>query len=199
MKLNAALAKSLLLAASVGMVIPIYAETTVTPAPSTPTPAKPPAKTPPVSTTKPPAKPAKPAKPAPAPAPAPETPADIQLPGIVQPRPSGGFLSLEVVDGKFKISFYDAKKKPVAADVARAAAHWRTNRKITEEHAVFNPSSDGKSLVSAGFARPPFVFGIRVNLLNEEGTAVESYLIDMRSGDPRAPGSDATAEAEPKM
>ena len=173
MKLNAALTKSLLMAASIGMVVPLCAQTAET-AP-TPSPAKPPAKTPP-------AKSAKPAKPPVAPAPKEETPGEIILPGIVQPRASGGFLTVEVVDGKFKISFYDAKKKAMPADVARAAARWKSNRKSGDEHTILNPGGDGKALIGAAFVAPPYTFRVFLTLLSEDGTAVESYVVNMNPG-----------------
>jgi|GEM_PF-639600 len=197
MKLNAALAKSLLLAASVGLAGPLSADTTVTPTPPSPAPAKPPAKTPPAKPTKP--ANAKPAKPQPAPPAAKaENPEDIKLPGIVETRPGGGFLTVEVEGGKLKVSFYDAKKKAIPADVARASAHWRSNRKIMEEHTVLSPSGDGKSLVSAGLARAPYVYIVYLTLLSEEGTAVESYNVDMKALG--GGGADAAADgADSKM
>ena len=171
MKLNATVAKSWFMAASIGIVLPVYAQTTTGKTPAAD--AKPPAKAP--------AKPGKPAKPQPAPAPAVETPEEIQLPGVVQPRPSGGFISVEVVDGKFKVSFYDAKKKQVLLDVARAAARWKTNKKLGEDHTVLSPGGDGKTLIGVGFVRPPFTFKLFLTLLKEDGTAAESYIIDMNS------------------
>lgn len=172
MKLNAALTVSLLIAASIGIVVPLRAQTmgqtpAPTPAPNT---AKPPPKTAPAKTTK-------PAKPSVTPAPKDE--ADIQLPGIVQPRPNGTFLTVEVVDGKFKVGFYDAKKKAMTADVARASARWKTNKKLVEDHTILNASGDGKSLVGAAFVAPPYTFRLFLTLLSEDGTAGETYVINM--------------------
>ena len=43
-------------------------------------------------------------------------------PGITIPRANGTFLGLEVVNGNFKLSFYDKKKKPMAVDVSGGLA-----------------------------------------------------------------------------
>lgn len=104
---------------------------------------------------------------------------------------------MEIVDGKFKMSFYDAKKKPVPADVARAAAYWRSNKKVSEEHTVLNPSGDGKSLIGASYVRPP-VFKVFFTLLNEEGTGVETYALDMNTSGAAAGGAAADT-ADSKM
>ncbi len=186
MKLNTALAKSLLIGASLGFVGSLCAQTTTTaPAPGA---AKSAAKGAPGKTDT-------PAKSQPTAEAKADTPEEIILPGVVQPRPNGGFLTVEVVDGKFKLSFYDAKKKQVPADVARATARWRSNRKTSEDRSVLNPDGDGKSLVGVGFVRPPFIFKVYLTLLNEEGTASESHVIDLNPS-VRAGGTDAEAERE---
>lgn len=170
MKLNAALAKSLLIAASLGVVSSVFAQATdATPVPD--------AKKPATKTVPP--KPVRPIRGKPTPAPKVETPPEIVLPGVVKPRPSGGFLTVEVVDGKFKIGFYDAKKKQMPLPAPRGTARWRSNRKISEERTVLSPGPDGKTLMSVGFVRPPFIFKVFLTLLNEEGAAVESHVIDL--------------------
>jgi len=42
----------------------------------------------------------------------------------------GGFLGILVENGNFKLSFYDAKKKPAQVDVARATARWPVKYKL---------------------------------------------------------------------
>jgi len=148
MKINAVLAKSLLLAASVGLVVPLL--------------AKPPVKSAPA-----PAKQEEIAKPE---GDAPEA----TIPGISAPRAKGGFIGIEVDDSGFKLSFYDKDKKPVECDVARATARWRPSYKIGEEHRVLNPSGDGKTLTSTP-VRPPYNFRFALVLLNENGDAVDSF------------------------
>ena len=95
MKLNSALAKSLLMAASMGMVTPVLAQTFP--------------------------RPAKPAQPAPAPAPDEEA---ATIEGIEVTRKNGGYLGVTVNGPRLVLKFYDNEKKPAPLDVARAAARW---------------------------------------------------------------------------
>jgi hypothetical protein len=158
MKPNAALAKSLLMAASIGIVVPLCAQTA--PKKSAPT--------------------AGPSKPAPAPAaPAAEEP-EPQLPGSVIARPSGGFLSLTVEGLNFKLSFYDAKKKPLAADAVRAIARWDPVNKTGEVRSVLNPTDEGTALMGNVPVRPPYVFKVFLTLLGPDGKALESHVVDFK-------------------
>lgn len=101
--------------------------------------------------------------------------ADVTLPGTVLVRPNGkGFLSLTIEGNGFKLAFYDAKKKQIPCDVAKAAARWRPNYKTTEDRKILLPSSDGKTLESSD-VRPPYNFKLFLTLLSEDGQAVESY------------------------
>ena len=108
----------------------------------------------------------------------PEPPAKID--GIVLNRPNGGFLGLQLLNSNFKLSFYDAKKKPATVDVARATARWPVHYKIgPDERTVLNPTADGKALTSTWFVRPPHTFKLYLSLLNDgQENAVESYVID---------------------
>lgn len=152
MKLNAALAKSLLMAASIGIVVPLVAQTS-------------------------PKKDAPNANPAPAPEVAEE--AEPQLPGSVIARPGGGFLSLTVEGLHFKLSFYDEKKKPVDADAIRALARWDPPRG-GQERSVLNPSGDGKSLAGNVQVRPPYVFKVFITVIGADDKVLESHAVDFR-------------------
>jgi hypothetical protein len=120
--------------------------------------------------------------------PGPKKPAKVEeepvIPGIVIPRASGGYLGLTLENNNFKLSFYDAKKKPAKVDVARATARWQAQYKVVDERAVLNPTPDGLALSSNKFVRPPYVFKLYLTLLSEggegEGTAAETYVIDFR-------------------
>ncbi len=106
-----------------------------------------------------------------------EAPAKIE--GIVLNRPNGGFLGLTLDDHKFKLSFYDAKKKPANVDVARASARWPVRYSVYDERTVLNPNADGTALTSPKYVRPPYSFKLYLNLIpQEEGKQVESYVID---------------------
>ncbi len=154
MKLNAALAKSLLMAASIGVVVPLVAQTS---------PKKDAPKTGPS---------------APQPAPA-EEEAEPQLPGSVIARPGGGFLSLSVEGLHFKLSFYDAKKKPVDADAIRALARWDPPGR-DQQRSVLNPAGDGKSLTGNVQVRPPYVFKVFLTVIGSDEKVIESHVVDFR-------------------
>ena len=165
---NACLLKTLLLAASLGIAAPMPAQDAA---------AVPPSK--PVATKKanvnkgPPAAPGaqNPAEPEPEP----------QIPGIIIPRAKGGFLGILVDNGNFKLSFYDAKKKPVQVDVVRATARWPVKYRLGDERTVLNPNGDGTALTSGTFVRPPLVFKLYLSLFVENrNDAAESYVIDFR-------------------
>jgi hypothetical protein len=152
MKLNAALAKSLLMAASMGMVVPVLAQTA----------------------------PKKNSPPSDAPNPAPAEEPEPQLPGSVIAREDGGFLSLTVEDNHFKLTFYNAKKKPVSADAIRALLRWNPVNKSGDERSILNPTGDDTSLQGTTIVRPPFVFKVYITLIGADGKTLETHVVDFR-------------------
>jgi len=112
-----------------------------------------------------------------------EPPAKIE--GIEIARGAKGFLGIQIVESNFKLSFYDAKKKPVAVDVARAVLRWDPKYKVGQERIVLNPSSDGKSLAASRSIRPPYNFKLFITLLkdssaSDESPVGESFVIDFK-------------------
>jgi hypothetical protein len=102
------------------------------------------------------------------------------IPGTVINRPNGTFLSLEVVDGNFKLSFYDKKHKLMAVDVTRATARWPNMKSATpgQFRTVLNGS--GTALVGQHPVFPPYTFNVFLTLLQGEGDeakAVENYTV----------------------
>ena len=165
---NACLIKTLLLAASLGIAAPLPAQDAagVPPPKSVTTPKANVNKGSPAATGA-----QKPAAPAPEP----------QIPGITIARAKGGFLGILVENGNFKLSFYDAKKKPAPVDVARATARWPVKYRLGDERTVLNPNGDGTALTSGTFVRPPLVFKLYLSLFVEgRDDAAESYVIDFR-------------------
>lgn len=101
-----------------------------------------------------------------------------KIPGTEIARSNGTKLGLEVVDGKFKLTFYDKKHKPMAMDVTRASARWPNPRAPGDNRTVLNGS--GTSLVGAKPVVPPFNFNVYLTLLQGEGDeakAVENYTV----------------------
>ena len=128
-------------------------------------------------------KPAKPAKPT-----DPAKPADKKeepmgkITGTELARPNGQFLGLALADGKFKLTFYDKKKKPTKVDVTRALFRWANVHGPGDNRAILNPDG-ANSLVGVQFVRPPYIFKVYVSLLQGDGDAaqvVESYVVDFR-------------------
>jgi len=159
------------LVAALGVAGPALAQSSPPAAPPQPAPAPPAAKTDASKGTAAASDAKKPAKPEPVP----------KIPGITIPRAKGGYLGIVVEEGYFKLSFYDAKKKPAKADVARAMARWPVHYKVGDERTVLNPNDDGTALTSSKFVRPPYTFKLYLSLLAEGSeNAVESYVIDFR-------------------
>lgn len=107
-----------------------------------------------------------------------EPPAKIE--GMEIPRGTKGFLGLQIVDGNFKLSFFDPKKKAVAPDVVRAVLRWTPNYKPGTEIYALGPGS-GKFLTVAKTVRPPYSFKLFMSLFvdgNDE--PVESYVLDFK-------------------
>ncbi|HTZ19521.1 MAG TPA: hypothetical protein VMC06_01460 [Opitutaceae bacterium] len=159
MKTTAVLVKSLLVAAAFGMVAPGFALYGA------------PAKTRATGTDETSANPAAPAK---------EDEKEGKIVGVKIDRANGGFLGLSIAGGGFKLAFYDAKKKPVAIDVASGVARWQPPQKKGNELAPLSPSSEGKALASSKFVQPPHIFKVYLTLFNAAGDAVEEYTVDFR-------------------
>ena len=113
----------------------------------------------------------------------PKKEAEPKIPGMTIQRANGTFLGLEVVDTKFKLSFYDAKKKPMAPDVARASARWPNPRSVVgPNRTVLNPS--GNALIGAKPVLPPLNFTVHLTLLEgdgEDAKAMENYDVAVRN------------------
>ncbi len=106
-----------------------------------------------------------------------------KIPGTEIARPNGTKLGLQVVDGKFKLTFYDKKHKPMAMDVTRASARWPNTRSGTpsDYRTVLNGS--GTALVGARPVFPPYTFTVYLTLLQGEGDeakAVENYTVPFK-------------------
>jgi hypothetical protein len=105
-----------------------------------------------------------------------ETPA---IKGIEIPRAKGGFLGIQVVNNSWVLSFYDADKNPIPADVSKASLRWPVKYQKSDERVMLNPSADGKTLTSPRTVRPPHDFRLYILLFVEgQEDPVENYQID---------------------
>ena len=103
--------------------------------------------------------------------------------GMTLARPNGHFLGLKLEGGKYKLTFYDKKKKPEKVDVTRATARWPNMHGPGDNRTVLNPAGDGTFLMGAQFVRGPYAFKLFITLLKGEGNeavGVESYTVDFR-------------------
>lgn len=99
-------------------------------------------------------------------------------------RPNGHFLGLTLTDGKFKLTFYDKKKKPEKVDVDRIMARWVYPMKAQHERTVLNPAGDGTYMMGVRFVQAPHTFKLYLTLLRGEGDAtetVESHTVDFKN------------------
>ncbi len=159
-----------ILAALIGSVLAVGVVSADTPAAPGPAPAKVPAKAAPAVT------PAKNAK-----KDAKKEEPMGKISGTEIARANGTFLGLEVVNGNFKLTFYDKKKKPMNMDVTRATARWPNPRAPGDNRTVLKGS--GTSLIGSKPVVPPFTFNVYLTLLQgegEEAKAVESYVVPFR-------------------
>lgn len=92
-----------------------------------------------------------------------------------------GYMGIELVNGTFKLSFYDAKKKPVTPDVIRANLTWKVRYQPNPEKTVL--TSDGKAMTSAKVVKPPFAFSLSITLVKTEApeAPVENFSVDFHT------------------
>ena len=101
-----------------------------------------------------------------------------KIEGMEIVRGAKGFLGLQVVDGNFKLSFYDAKRKAMAPDIGRAVLRWTPSYKKGAEVYVLGPG-EGKFLTVARTVRPPYNFKLFVSLfVDGVEDPVESFVVD---------------------
>lgn len=113
----------------------------------------------------------------------PKEEAEGKIDGLTLTRPNGHFLGLTLQGGKYKLSFYDKKKKPEKVDVTRATARWPNLHGPGDNRAVLNPAGDGTYLLGTQFVRGPYSFKLYLTLLRGDGDgaqAVENYTVDFR-------------------
>jgi hypothetical protein len=108
-----------------------------------------------------------------------------KIEGMEVPRGELGYMGVAIVGGQFKITFYDRKKAPIAADVHRALLRWDPKYKQGQERVVLNLTEDGKALTAPKAIRPPHIFKLFITLMRKSETgedkATETYTIDFRA------------------
>jgi hypothetical protein len=116
-----------------------------------------------------------------------KAPDAAKVEGVEIARSGGGFMGVAMVGSTFKITFYDAKRKAIAADVPRALLRWNPKNQSGSERVVLTRTEDGKALASPRNIRPPYLFKLYVTLLKSsvegegEDAAGETYVVDFRA------------------
>ena len=110
-----------------------------------------------------------------APAPTPEKEGTV---GGIAIQRAEGWLGLELKDGTFQLTFYDAKKHPVAADKSSAVFWWPVHYQPNPERTELTPTDNPAVFASPYKVKPPYAFKLHITLLAPGSSDVESYVID---------------------
>jgi hypothetical protein len=94
-----------------------------------------------------------------------------------------GFLGLQIVNGTFKLTVYDAKKKPTAADFTRVAFRWEAPYQKAPERTLLMPGAGVGVFSSEKVVRPPHSFRLYATLIKGDGpdAPVENLVIEFRN------------------
>jgi hypothetical protein len=76
-----------------------------------------------------------------------------------------GWLGLELNDSTFKVTFYNAKKKPIPADASSIAMRWTVHYQPNDERTLLVPSGDPAVMTSPYYVRAPHSFPLHIVLL----------------------------------
>jgi hypothetical protein len=115
------------------------------------------------------------ARPTPTPTPEPEG----TISGMAIARANGSWLGLELREHTFRLTFYDAKKKPMPADATSVVLRWPVRYQPNDERTLLTPTDDPSVLASAFWVRGPLAFKLHITLLTDEKSDTpESYVID---------------------
>jgi hypothetical protein len=109
--------------------------------------------------------------------------------GFAIHRAGGGWLGIEIKDQNFWMTFYNEKKKPVAADASAAVLWWNVPYQTNPERTELTSGSNPAVLASAYTIRPPYTFKLHITLLSDPNAgaaptngaappAPEAYVVD---------------------
>ncbi len=112
---------------------------------------------------------------------APGAPADDKegtIEGTAIQRPQGGWLGVAIKNGCFQLTFYNDKKKPIAADKSSAVFRWAVHYQPNDERTELTPGGDPSILVSSYPVKPPLAFILHIALLGgDDKDKVEGYTV----------------------
>ncbi len=103
-------------------------------------------------------------------------------------RADGRWLGLTMEGPKLQLNFYDKNKQPEKADRIRGVVKIDPPGRRAERD-VMNPTSDGMALVCNKPIRAPWVFNVYITLIDEDGNADDTLVVNFNR-------SEATATTE---
>ena len=94
-----------------------------------------------------------------------------------------GFIGIQILNGVFKLTVYDAKKKPMASDFTKVALRWTPVGLKNPERALLTPSGGVGVFSSDKVVRPPHQFRLFVTLIKGEGddAPVENLVVEFKA------------------
>jgi hypothetical protein len=113
---------------------------------------------------------------------APDAPADDKegtVAGTAIKREQGGWLGVEIKGGNFRLTFYNEKKKPVAADRTSAVFRWPVHYQPNDERTELVGTDNPDVLASPYPVKLPYSFILHIALLGgDQKDGVEGYTIN---------------------
>lgn len=98
-----------------------------------------------------------------------------KIEGIEIARKGGGFLGIKTEGVVLRVTFYDEKKKPVAADAVRIAARWKDSK---PRNTVLLPVAP-ETLASPSVISRPFNYIIFLTLIGAEEKVIETHSLNL--------------------
>ena len=95
-------------------------------------------------------------------------------------RANGGWLGIEIKDNCFRVTFYNAKKKPTPAETPGIVMRWPVRYQPNDERTELVPTDDPAVLGSAYPVRAPHTFILHVILLDpgKKDSDLETYVVN---------------------
>ncbi len=106
-----------------------------------------------------------------------------KIEGTTLTRPNGNFLGLTLVEGKYKLTFYEKKKKkPMKVDALRVIARWHNPHGPGNNQSILNPAGNGTYMMGSQFVRGPHAFNLTLIVVLTEGenAQTETYTVPFR-------------------
>lgn len=108
-----------------------------------------------------------------------------EAPGKIEGTEIGrgdGFLGIQLVNGAFKLTAYNAKKKPVAADFTRVGLRWQPANQKGPERTMLVPGGGPGAFTSEKIVKPPLRFRLFITLIKGDGddAPVENLTVEFQ-------------------